>query len=472
MAVRPAVREYFRKRGDVDTDWSYVAALRELWHRSSYERGFISNPFVDQAAGDRGLHRVELLLAELGNPHAGQRIIHVAGSKGKGSTASMIAAIARAAGRHVGLYTSPHLHSFRERIALNGQPISEAAFASATRRAAEAAERVEADHPDIGLVTTFELLTAMALDEFHRTGCEVTVLEVGLGGTFDATNVVTPLVSVITTLDLEHTAVLGSTLADIARAKAGIIKPGVPVVVGAQPDGVIPTLMEIASSLGSPMAVAGVDWTWSGTWRDFAVSGAWGTISGLRTALPGAYQVSNASTAIAAAWTLRQAGITFPEETIRTGLSEVQLSGRFERVTVENGITILLDGAHSPASARALAATIQDEFGDRKAVIVLGTSADKDVAAIGRALAPVCQIVIATRSSNPRAASSEQVVTGLAEVEWTVPVIDEPDLDTALNRAKLAAGEGGFIVITGSLFVVADAREALGLGTPDPPYQS
>lgn len=455
----------------MDTDWSYVTALRELWRRSSYERGFISNPFVDQAAGDRGLRRVELLLEELRTPYAGQRIVHVAGSKGKGSTASMIAAITRAAGYQVGLYTSPHLHSFRERIAINGQPISESDFAAATRRAAEAAGRVEADHPDIGQLTTFELLTAMALDHFHRAGCEVTVLEVGLGGTFDATNVVTPQVSVITTLDLEHTAVLGTTLPDIARAKAGIIKPGVPVVVGAQPDGVIPTLREIAATCGSPMAVAGVDWSWSGTWRDFAVTGDWGTFAGLRTALPGAYQVSNAATAIAAAWTLRQADIAISEEAVRTGLARVHLPGRFERVTLDDGRTILLDGAHSPASARALAGAIQDEFGSRKAVIVLGTSADKNVAAIGRALAPVSELVIATRSSNPRAASTEQVVAGLAEIGWDIDVLEEPDLPTALERARTAAGDNGFIVITGSLFTVADAREALGLGTSDPPYQ-
>jgi dihydrofolate synthase/folylpolyglutamate synthase len=455
----------------VETDRSYLAALRELWRRSSYERGFISNPFVDQAAGERGLRRVELLLAELGYPQLGQQIVHVAGSKGKGSTASMIAAIAGAAGFPVGLYTSPHLHSFRERIAINGEPISEPAFAAATWRAAEAAEQVEVEQAELGLVTTFELLTAMALDTFHRAGCQVTVLEVGLGGTFDATNVVTPLVSVITTLDLEHTAVLGPTLADIAQAKAGIIKPGVPVVVAAQPDGVIPTLTRIAAKRQSPLSVGGAAWSWRGTWQNFSVSGPWGSYGGLRTALPGGYQTGNAATAIAATWLLNQSGVAISEEAVRAGLGQVKLPGRFEQVAIDRDVTMLLDGAHSPASARALAQAIQDEFGARKAVIVLGTSADKDIAAIGRALAPVTDLVIATRSSNPRAAPSSHVVAGLAEVDWSSEVIEEPDLTKAIERAIASTGKGGFIVITGSLFTVADAREALGLGTPDPPYQ-
>lgn len=448
-----------------------MAALRELWRRSSYERGFISNPFVGQAGGERGLSRVELLLEALGNPQSGQRIVHVAGSKGKGSTSAMIAAIARAGGYRVGLYTSPHLHSFRERIAIDGSLISETGFAAATWRAAAAAETIEAAHPDIGQITTFELLTAMALDEFHRAGCQLTVLEVGLGGTFDATNVVTPIVSVITTLDLEHTAVLGPTLADIARAKAGIIKPGVPVVIAAQPDGVIPHLTGIAQSHQSPMAIAGADWTWQGTWRAFDATGPWGTYRDLRTALPGGYQVINATTAIAAAWHLDQAGMAIPEAAVRTGLAEVSLPGRFEQVPGPGGITILLDGAHSPAAARALARAIEEEFSGQTTVVVLGTSADKDVAAIGRALAPVTRRVIATQSSNPRSAPPAQVLAGLSGLDVPFDVTGEPDLATAIDHAVTAAGDGGVVVVTGSLFTVADAREALGLGTPDLPYQ-
>jgi dihydrofolate synthase/folylpolyglutamate synthase len=148
------------------------------------------------------------------------------------------------------------------------------------------------------------------------------------------------------------------------------------------------------------------------------------------------------------------------------------LPGRFEQVTVHNSVTVLLDGAHSPASAQALADAIQDEFGVRKAVIVLGTSFDKDVAAIGRALAPVTDRVFVTRSSNPRAATPSHVVAGLSAVRWSAEVVEEPDLTQAIRRAVSLAGAGGFVVVTGSLFTVADAREALGLGTPDPPYQN
>jgi dihydrofolate synthase/folylpolyglutamate synthase len=450
----------------VTTEWTYGDALRELWERSSYERGYISNPFGDPQSGERGLARTRRLLELLGDPHQALVIAHVAGSKGKGSTASMIAAISQAAGYRVGLYTSPHLHSFRERIAVDGEPVDERAFAGAADRVAEASAKLEADTPDLGRVTTFELLTAMALDIFAGAGCELVVLEVGLGGTYDATNVVTPAVSAITALDLEHTAVLGATLAEIARAKAGIIKPGVPVVVAPQPPSIITLLTEIAVARRSVMLTAGTDWTFDGTWRDFSVGGPWGRFAGLQSALPGNHQVENAATAIAATWALSPSGLLFAEQAVREGLARVRLAGRFERQTLATGQTVILDGAHTPASARVLADAIQGEYPGQQAVVILGASADKDLVAVGRALQPIARRVIATRSSNPRAADAAQVAAALTALG--VAVETAPDVAGAVARATSPAAGDELVLITGSLFVVADAREALGLGRSDP----
>ena len=447
-------------------NWSYADALRELWARSSYERGYIANPFGDHRSGELGLTRTRRLLEALGNPDHAGAIVHVAGSKGKGSTAAMVAAIGQAMGFRVGLYTSPHLHSFRERIAIDGQPVGSRVFSTAAQRTIEAASRLEAAAPDIGQVTTFELLTGMALDLFAEASCDLVVLEVGLGGSYDATNVVTPGVSVITALDLEHTAVLGSTLLEIARAKAGIIKTGVPVVVSPQPADVLDLLTEIATEHGSGLFSAGKDWTWRGTWRDFSVSGPWGTLTRLRSALPGNHQAENAATAIAATWALRPADDRFNATAVREGLAGVRLAGRFEQYVSPSGQLVVLDGAHTPASARVLAQAVESEFPGQRALIVLGASADKDLAAIGQELRSIARRVFATRSSNPRAADTGMVA--VAMVELGLQVDTEPDVATAVARAMAEVLPGELVLVTGSLFVVADAREALGLGTPDP----
>jgi len=451
----------------VGADWSYPDALRALWDRSNYERGYIANPFGDDASGQRGLSRVRELLRLADDPHRRQPIAHVAGSKGKGSTAAMTAAIGSAAGYRVGLYTSPHLHSYRERIAVAATPIAEPEFTRLAHHVATLAARLEAVEPGLGQVTTFELLTVMALVSFAETGCDLVVLEVGLGGTYDATNVVTPAVSVITKLDLEHTAVLGSSLDAIAVAKAGIIKPGVPVVASPQPESVVAILARIAAEQNSPLLVGSRDWGWTGTWREFTVHGPWGIYAALSSGLPGRHQVENAATAVAATAILSSAGLPIAEGDVRRGLRQVKLPGRFEQKMLANGVIVILDGAHTPASMRALAEAVQTEFPDRCAIVVLGTSADKDVAALGRELRPIAMRIIATRSVNPRAAQADQVADALADL--VVPVAIEPTVPEAVASATEKARAGDLIVITGSLFVVADAREALGLGVADPP---
>jgi dihydrofolate synthase/folylpolyglutamate synthase len=447
--------------------FDYHAALRAIWERSAYDRGFISNPFAGDEAADLGLRRTAAILDRLGRPQERYGIVHVAGSKGKGSTCAFVDAILRAAGYRVGRYTQPHLHTIRERIAVGGDPIGESAFAALTRRGLDAAHTVERDHPEFGEITAFELTTAMALDHFAGAGCDLAVVEVGLGGTLDATNVVTPRVSVITALDLEHTAILGDTLAQIAAQKAGIIKPGRPVAVSPQPAEALAVIEEVARERGSRLHVGGRDWGWNGTWRSFLASGPWGTYENLASGLLGRHQVENACTAIAAVWLLTstEREITISEAQIRAGVAGATWPGRFE-VVAEHGPRVILDGAHSPASTHALAETLRDDH-SVPAIVVLGLLGDKDAGAIGNALAPIAARFIVTAPRSPRAAAAAMVAGRIAALG--LPVETAPDVATALALATEQAGSTGTVVVTGSLTTVAEARQVFGLGVADPP---
>jgi dihydrofolate synthase/folylpolyglutamate synthase len=231
----------------------YRRALGRLWRRSAWERGLVADPFGGPGAGKRGLLRMSALLDRLGAPHRRYGVVHVAGSKGKGSTAAIAALALASAGHRTGLATSPHLHSWRERIVVDGEPVSEGVFADLAERTEAAAVATEVVSRELGGVTTFELVTAMGFLAFAESGCDIAVVEVGLGGEWDATNVVDPVVSAISRIDLEHTAILGPTEESIAAAKAGIVKPGRPVVVGAQPPGVLAVFEHRANDTRSPL---------------------------------------------------------------------------------------------------------------------------------------------------------------------------------------------------------------------------
>lgn len=446
--------------------WTYRGALRAIWERSGYDRGFISNPFWGDDAAALGLKRTAALLERMGNPQARFGIVHVAGSKGKGSTGVLIGEMLAAAGYRVGRYTSPHLHAFRERIAIDGDPVTETVFAALTQRAVRLATELEAERPDLGEVTAFELTTAMALDGFAVAGCDLATVEVGLGGTLDSTNVVEPLVSVITALDLEHTAVLGDTIGAIAAQKAGIIKAGRPVAVSPQVASALAVIEAAAASTGSPVLVGGRDWRLSGTWRDFVAVGPWGRIDGLRLGLAGVHQIENAGTALAAVWLLRESGIEVDERAIRAGLAGARWPGRFERSRHTTGTRVILDGAHTPASAAALARTIAEEEPGTRAWIVLGAARDKDPGAIAEALLPVAAGFVATQAASPRAMDSSEIAAGLARLK--ISVVHADRIATGLDIAAEHAGPDGLVVVTGSLAVVAEGREALGLATGDP----
>jgi dihydrofolate synthase/folylpolyglutamate synthase len=436
--------------------------LHELWRRSSYERGLISDPFGNPARAEQGLARMSALLVEHDNPQTRVPTVHIAGSKGKGSTAAFVASAARAAGHRVGLYTSPHLHRFPERIAIAGSPLTDQDFASVAERVAGAAERMERDAPDLGTVTTFEFVTAMAFAAFARAACDLAVIEVGLGGRYDATNVLHPLVSVITRIDLEHTAVLGTTHAEIAAQKAGILVPGVPCVSSPQVATAQATIERAAAAVGSPLFIAGRDWTWHGTWRAFTASGPWGEWHDLALAVPGDHQVENACTALAALHIVNQSGIALSEDANRAGLAQAHWPGRFERIRSRER-DIVLDGAHTPAAAKALRETWQQEVGAVPATVVLGMSGDKDITAFLRAIHPITERVLAIRSASPRAADPAAIAAAARALNMRVETF--PSVATAIDAALTQYS--GPLLVTGSLFVAGEGREALGLAEPD-----
>jgi dihydrofolate synthase/folylpolyglutamate synthase len=443
-------------------EWDYARALAELWRRSSYERGLISDPFGDPARAERGLQRMRALLATLGDPQLATPTVHIAGSKGKGSTAAFISTVATRGGHRTGLFSSPHLHRFPERIAIDGVPLADHDFAQVAFDVAEAAERLERITPEFGQVSTFEFITAMAFVAFARAECDLAVIEVGLGGRYDATNVLAPLVTVITRIDLEHTAVLGTTHAAIAAQKAGILRPGVPCVTSPQAPEAAAAIASAAAEVKAPLLVGGLDWTWSGSWRAFDAAGPWGIWRKLALGLPGAHQVENAGTALAALSFVDAAGIAISEEAARAGLAATTWPGRFERVEVDDRLMVL-DGAHTPAAAAALVAAWRDTVGDSPATVVLGMGADKDPAAFLRVLQPMVGSLIVTRANSPRAADVLAIVAAAGAL--SIPSSQQPTVAEAITAAR-AAGSAP-ILVTGSLFVVGEAREALGLATPD-----
>lgn len=446
----------------MNQSWDYARALRELWNRSSYERGLISDPFGDQDRAERGLVRMRALLRELGNPEAQVPAVHIAGSKGKGSTAAFIAAAAQHDEYRTGFYSSPHLHRFPERIAIDGRAVSDDRFAKHAQIVSHAARVLETRDPDLGVITTFEMVTAMAFRAFADAGCQLSVVEVGLGGAFDSTNVLLPLVSVITRIDLEHTAVLGSTVAEIATQKAGIIRPGIPCVSSPQLPEAQAAIAQVAQATGSQVLFGKDDWSWHGSWRDFDAKGPWGNWTHLSLGLSGNHQVENATTALAALHFVNSGGLTVSESAIRAGFASTTWPGRFERRLI-HGRDVVFDAAHTPAAAEALVDTWRSEVGTANAVVVLGMGADKEIPVFLEALRPIMYQLIATRADSPRAADPAVIAADARYIG--VPSEVQPTVAAAIERAMTTTHSP--ILVTGSLFVAGEGREAFGFATPD-----
>jgi dihydrofolate synthase / folylpolyglutamate synthase len=403
-----------------------------------------------------GLDRMHAALALRGAPHRAVPVVHVAGSNGKGSVAAMVAAGLRRAGYRTGLYTSPHLHRFVERIRIDGRPAREREVAEgvASIRRTLAAQGA----PEL---TFFEVTTLLAFEIFRARGCDVAVLEVGLGGRLDATNVVpAPAMGVITRIALEHTDRLGTTLGAIAGEKAGILKPGVPAVVGVRAPEARDVVAARAREVGAPV-------TWVD--EDFAVAseGAqhlavrvgsrW--LRGLRRALPGQHQGDNLAIAVATLVGLASRGFDVPEHAIRAGLGATRWPGRLE--TLHGSPPVLLDAAHNPDGCAALAAHL-DGMPPGRRVLVFGAMADKDHEAMLAALDGRVSERIFAAPGLPRAAAPE----ALARVrEGRVA----PNVAQAVRWAAEAAGEDGLVVVAGSVFVMAEARAHLLGCRVDPP---
>ena len=409
---------------------------------------------------DFHLRRMELLLASLGDPHLATPVVHVAGSKGKGSTCAMITAALSANGLRTGLYTSPHLHRFTERIRVDGAPVDERVFAGLIERLWPDAAAIE-QRGDLGKVSVFEMLTAMAFVHFRDIAADCAVIEVGLGGRLDATNLVQPEVSAITPVGLDHVAVLGDTVEKIAAEKAGIIKPGVPVVSSPQHPDAARVIRQTAADAGSrlietPSAAVVAEVEVDG-WMPQRVRFETGRGKyGVRLPLLGEHQVENARTAIAAIEALDS--IDLKADRVSDGLSRVEWPARAQ--VVDTGPPIVMaDGAHNEDAGRALYSTLQRHFGAYEdVVLVVGGTTGHDMTAVVTELADLSPRVIVTQSRHPKAVEPADFAAALRRDNVPVAAVTG-DVASALETAFRKAGPESLIVATGSLFVAAEVIE-------------
>lgn len=448
----------------------YAAALEFLFSLPDWERKSGPRPTRQELL----LERPAALLARLHNPQAHYASVLIAGTKGKGSTAAMLESILRAAGYKTGLYTQPHLHTYRERIRIGGQILSRGDFARGVERLRPILDALHDAHPEYESFTTFEVMTALALDEFARQGVQVAVLEVGMGGRLDATNVVKADLSVITPISFDHTAILGAELDQIAREKAGIIKHGKPILSAPQPAAAQAVIEQVAHAQKAPLGLGERDWLWLGDHANFMVAGMpreglWGEhwqYSGLRVPLLGVHQLTNAATAVAATHALRTK-LTIRPDHVRAGLETTRWPGRLEIIQAADPARpcMVADGAHNGASAAQLAAALRFHFSFERLWLVLGVLEDKDLAAIAAPFVRWVEHAFVVRTRHPRSRAAESIVRELEAcgISATATV----NTRAALERARRAASPRDLICVTGSLSVVAEARKALGLVAPD-----
>ena len=409
----------------------------------------------EQAGMRLGLERIEALLEALDHPEKRFSIVQVGGTNGKGSVSVMAASILKAAGLRVGLYTSPHLCSFRERIRVSSRAISREAVVEGVRELWPLIEPVDP--------TVFEAVTALALAHFARERVDLAVLEVGMGGRGDATTVGDPVVSVLSPIDFDHQAFLGWSLEEIAVEKAAIIRSG-RGVAAAQAEVVTAALRRRAEAVGVPLWLEGAELSARVLARDLSgqrlrLAGPGFTLDDLFLPLLGAFQPQNALLAVAAVKALAFAGIRVPETRIRDGLARVRWPGRFE--LVGRSPWVVLDGAHNPAGAQALALSLRDAFGEQPKTVIVGVSRDKDKAGILKALTPVASRLIVTASRHPRATPPEELRAFLSPTEARVEMAHS--VGEALSIA-LTPPRTPIICVTGSLFTVADVLTQSGGG--------
>jgi dihydrofolate synthase/folylpolyglutamate synthase len=405
------------------------------------------------------LRRVDELLSTLSDPHEKAGSVHITGTNGKGSVAIMIAYALTAAGYPTGLYTSPHLHSWRERIRVDGEMISEAELAKLVTELKPYVEEVN-KRATYGELTTFEFLTGMAFAYFGKRGVKFQVLEVGMGGKFDATSVITPLVAVITTIGLDHTDVLGDTIAQIAAEKCGIIKTGSNVVIAPQPPEAEKVIKNTCAERGAKLIKVGEDVKLRSLSSDldgqrFEVSGRKGSYE-LFIPILGEHQLVNAATAVAALEVLIERGFNIPAKSMAHGLAKIEWPGRFQ--VLRRNPPLVVDGAHNIDAARSLKKALKQYFEFEKAILVMGASDDKNIKGVIAELAPIFDRVIVTRSRHPRAMAPAPLAAEFARHGIKARIAD--DVPAALSTALSLAGNKDLVCLAGSLFIVGEAIAA------------
>ena len=431
-----------------NTETAYNQALDYLYSFVDYSLKHSS----ELAKAEFNLDRMFALMELLGDPQAKYPIIHVAGTKGKGSGSALCASALQVAGYKVGLYTSPHLLDYCERIQVNGEPISHEFMI-------ELVEEIKPFVAKVPKLTTFEITTALGFLAFAKQGCAAAVIEVGLGGRLDATNVVMPKVSVITSLSYDHMAVLGDTLAKIAGEKAGIIKQGVPVVSSPQKDEALEVLERVAKIKNSSLTLIGKDVKFEGLessldGQSLRLTDNLGPSTfDVRLPLLGSHQLENAATAYAA---LRASGIPISDEAIQKGFSQVQWRARFEVARREP--PVIFDSAHNQDSFAKLCETLETYFPGRRVYLIFGASEDKNIPGMFAEMKPKIRKLIVTRADHPRALEPEKII-GLADQAGLESEAVSP-VESAFRRAlELSAKDGSIVLSAGSMFVTAEVMK-------------
>ncbi len=433
---------------------SYQEALDYIYSFVDYSRTHQSNLSPENF----DLKRMVQFMALLGSPQNTFPSLHIAGSKGKGSVSAFCASVLKVAGYKVGMYTSPHLKDFEERIQINQKPISRSELVDLVNEVKPVVE-------SISELTTFEIMTGLAFLYFARQNVDIAVIEVGLGGRLDATNIISPLVSVITSLYLDHITILGDTLEDIAAEKGGIIKPGVPVICAPQEKEALQVIKEIAARNGSPLTQIEQDYPYkihSSTLdgQEFSLINPEedDREDNRRYFIPllGDYQVINAVTAYATLNAIRSMGFHVNDEAIQQGLADMIWPARFE--IARRQPPVIFDAAHNPASIRKLRETVDTFFPDLPLILVFGISEDKQLEGMLEEILPRTSHLICTQANHPRAMEAEDLATRAKKYPCSVEPI--PIVRDALCRAIQLADQDQLVLVTGSIFVAASARIA------------
>jgi dihydrofolate synthase/folylpolyglutamate synthase len=441
------------------------AALAFLFARINYERK-TDAPYRETVYK---LDRMRELLAALGDPHLRKPVVHVAGTKGKGSTATMIASVLSAAGYRVGLYTSPHMQALEERIAVDGKPCTADELVSLAGRAAAVVEELDKRADDSGdetqRPTYFEITTAMAWLHFVDRDVDLAVLEVGLGGRLDSTNLCRPIVSVITSISLDHIKQLGGTLAAIAAEKVGIIKPGIPVVSGVTEAEPAEVILSRAGQTGSPLWRLGHEFAYvyhaserEGSPGSFDFSGRlFGerqTLRELTVGMLGRRQAQNGAVAVATIGTLHDAGWRIDEPSLREGLASARCPARIEMVA--SAPAVVIDAAHNVASVEALIEALEEHFAGRPKRLIFASSSDKDAAGMLALLAPHFERIVLTEFNSPRSMAAGDLleIAGGARAELHAA----PNIESAWRTAAASVSREHVVCVTGSFFIAAEMR--------------